>query len=138
MLQKRKTRSQNMHRVLRPYVLFPLDYGEYITQVDTYKCTLLCRSYVVRKPIPHAENAIAKCRRILTPKPFHVINRLLTTAKAEHQVQGTLLLDVVVAQRTPILQLLTSENQSLLVRWDTLLILDLRFDIINCVRRLNL
>merc|ERR1711964_194500 len=36
-----------------------------------------------------------------------------------------LLLDVVIAQGAAILQLFTSENKSLLVGWDTFLILDL-------------
>merc|ERR1712093_267526 len=49
-----------------------------------------------------------------------------------------LLLDVVIAQGAAILQLFTSENKSLLVGWDTFLILDLRLNIVNCVRRLNL
>merc|ERR1712093_636218 len=44
-----------------------------------------------------------------------------------------LLLDVVIAQGATILQLLTSENESLLVGWDTLLILNLRLNIVNCV-----
>merc|ERR1711964_669422 len=44
-----------------------------------------------------------------------------------------LLLDVVIAQGAAILQLFTSENESLLVGWDTFLILDLRLNIVNCV-----
>jgi hypothetical protein len=51
--------------------------------------------------------------------------RLLTTTKTKDQMESRLLLDVVVTQRTAVLQLLTSKDQSLLVRWDTLLILDL-------------
>ncbi len=42
-----------------------------------------------------------------------------TTAKAEHQVEGRLLLDVVVGQSPAILQLLAGENQPLLIRGDT-------------------
>ena len=42
-----------------------------------------------------------------------------TTAKAENQVEGRLLLDVVVGQRPTILQLLSSENQTLLIRRNT-------------------
>jgi hypothetical protein len=33
-------------------------------------------------------------------------------AQAEHEMEGRLFLDVVVAQRAPILQLLAGENQS--------------------------
>jgi hypothetical protein len=39
-----------------------------------------------------------------------------STSKAEDQVQSRFLLDVVVAQSTTILKLLPSKNQSLLVR----------------------
>lgn len=39
-----------------------------------------------------------------------------TTTKAEHQVEGRLLLDVVVGQSPAIFQLLASENQTLLIR----------------------
>lgn len=41
-----------------------------------------------------------------------------TTTQAEHQVEGGLLLDVVVAQGTAILQLLAGKDQTLLVRGD--------------------
>ena len=49
-----------------------------------------------------------------------------------------LLLNVVVAQSAPVLQLLASEDKSLLVRWNALLILDLGLHVVNGVRRLNL
>lgn len=42
-----------------------------------------------------------------------------TTTKAEHQVQGGFLLDVVIRQRTTIFQLLAGEDQPLLIRGDT-------------------
>merc|ERR1719188_1215696 len=53
-------------------------------------------------------------------------------------MQGTLLLDVVIRKSSSILQLLSSEDQSLLVWWDSLLVLDLCLDILNGVRWLNL
>lgn len=52
-------------------------------------------------------------------------------------MERALLLDVVVRERTPILQLFTSEDETLLVRWDTLLVLNLRLDVVDCVRALN-
>lgn len=61
-----------------------------------------------------------------------------TTTKAEDQVKGGLLLDVVVAQGAAILELLTSKDKSLLVRGDTLLVLDLGLDVVNGVGRLHL
>jgi hypothetical protein len=78
-----------------------------------------------------------------------------TTTKTENQVKSRFLLDVVIAQRTTILELLTSENKTLLVRRDTyitailmglglsifrsyiyftFLVLDLLLDIVNGVR----
>lgn len=63
---------------------------------------------------------------------------LTTTSQSQDQVQGGLLLDVVVRQGSAILQLLTSEDQSLLVRWDTFLVLDLGLNVVNGVRRLHL
>ena len=48
------------------------------------------------------------------------------------------LLDIVVAQSAPIFELLAGEDQSLLVRWDAFLVLDLGLDIVNCVRGLDL
>jgi len=56
-----------------------------------------------------------------------------TTSQSEHQVQGRLLLDVVIGQRPSILQLLSRENQPLLLRWDALLVLDLGLDILDRV-----
>ena len=44
---------------------------------------------------------------------------LLAATQPQHQVEGGLLLDVVVSQGAPILQLLAGKDQSLLVRWDT-------------------
>ena len=45
------------------------------------------------------------------------------SAEPEDQVESTLLLDVVVREGPPIFQLLASENQPLLVRGDTFLVL---------------
>jgi hypothetical protein len=63
---------------------------------------------------------------------------LLSTTETEHQVEGGLLLDVVVRQGAAILKLLASKDQTLLVRGDALLVLDLRLDIVDGVRRLHL
>ena len=43
---------------------------------------------------------------------------LSTTTEAEHQVEGGLLLDVVVAEGTAVLELLAREDQALLVGGD--------------------
>jgi len=54
-----------------------------------------------------------------------------TTTEAKNQVKSGLLLDVVVAKSTAILELLSSEDQTLLVGGNTLLVLDLGFDIVD-------
>ena len=56
-----------------------------------------------------------------------------SSSQPQHQVQGGLLLNVVIAQRSSILQLLSSEDQSLLLRWNPFFVLDLGLDILNGV-----
>ena len=53
-------------------------------------------------------------------------------------MESGLLLDVVVAERATILQLLTRKDKTLLVRRDALLVLDFGLDIVNGVRGFNL
>lgn len=55
---------------------------------------------------------------------------LATTTQAEHQVQSRLLLDVVVGEGAAILELLAGEDETLLVRGNALLVLDLGLDIV--------
>ena len=58
--------------------------------------------------------------------------------QAENQMERGLLLDVVVSQRAPVIQLLAGENQTLLVRRNTLLILNLGLHALNRIRRLHI
>jgi len=53
-------------------------------------------------------------------------------------VKGGLLLDVVVLQCAAILELLAREDETLLVRWDALLVLDLRLHRLDGVGALYL
>ena len=53
-------------------------------------------------------------------------------------MKGRLLLDVVIGEGAAILQLLASKDKTLLIRGNTLLILNLGLDIVNGVRGLNL
>merc|ERR1712173_205559 len=53
-------------------------------------------------------------------------------------MEGALLLDVVVGESHSVLQLLASEDQPLLIRGDSLLVLDLGLDVLNGVRWLDL
>ena len=53
-------------------------------------------------------------------------------------MQGGFLLDVVVRERAAVLELLAGEDQALLVRGNAFLVLDLRLDVVDRVRGLNL
>ncbi len=61
-----------------------------------------------------------------------------SSTQTKHQVEGALLLDVVVTQGTTILKLLAREDQTLLIRGDALLALDLGLDVLDGVRRRDL
>ncbi len=61
-----------------------------------------------------------------------------SSTESQDKVKGGLLLDVVIGKSAAILELLAGEDQALLVRWDTLLVLDLGLDIVDGVGRLNL
>ena len=52
-------------------------------------------------------------------------------------MQGGLFLDVVVRQSTTVFQLFTGKDQTLLIRWDTFLVLDLGFDVFNGITWFN-
>ena len=53
-------------------------------------------------------------------------------------MKGGFLLDVVVRKRAAIFQLLSGEDETLLVGWDTFFVLDLGLDIVNSVGGLYL
>jgi len=63
---------------------------------------------------------------------------LHTSSQPQDKMKGGLLLDVVVGERPSILELFTSEDQPLLIRWDALLVLNFGLNILNSVRRLDL
>jgi len=58
---------------------------------------------------------------------------LHASSKAKDQVEGRFLLNIVVRKSSTILKLLSSEDQSLLIGWDSFLVLDLGLDILNGV-----
>ena len=64
-------------------------------------------------------------------------NLAVPATEAEHEVEGALLLDIVVREGAAILELLAGEDQTLLVRRDALLVLDLLLDVVDCVARLD-
>ena len=53
-------------------------------------------------------------------------------------MEGRLLLDIVIREGAAILELLAGEDKTLLIRGDTLLVLDLLLHIVDGVRRLHL
>lgn len=83
-------------------------------------------------------NSLVNTLRLLRLGVNLLLSLLSSSTKTEDQVQGGLLLDVVIGEGTSILQLLSGEDQTLLIRGDSLLILDLGFDIVNGIRWLNI
>merc|ERR1719326_2232390 len=71
----------------------------------------------------------------LASQCFH--ENLHASTQAQNKMERRLLLDVVIGERTSILQLLAGKDQALLVRGDTLLILNLRLDVIDGVASLD-
>ena len=63
---------------------------------------------------------------------------LHTTSESQHKMESGLLLDVVIRKGSAVLELLTSEDESLLVWWDTFLVLDLSLDVLNGVGWLDI
>merc|ERR1712013_41029 len=77
------------------------------------------------------------CQKVRHETAFP-LSTSVSSAQTQHQVQRRLLLNVIIRQSAPILQLLTRENQTLLLGRDTLLILNLRLHILNGVIGLHI
>ena len=63
---------------------------------------------------------------------------LHSSSKAKNQMKGGLLLDVVVGKGATVLKLLASEDETLLIWGNALLVLDLLLDLLDGVRAFNL
>merc|ERR1719427_951461 len=63
---------------------------------------------------------------------------LHTSSQSQDKMKGRLLLDIVVRQSSSIFQLFSSKDQSLLIRRDTFLVLDLGLHVLNGITRLHL
>jgi len=74
-------------------------------------------------------------RNRLPCKSFH--KDLHSSSETKHQMKGGLLLNVIICKGSAILKLLSCKNQSLLVRGNSLFILDLSFHVGNSIWRLN-
>ena len=53
-------------------------------------------------------------------------------------MESGLLLDVVVGEGSAVFELLAGEDESLLIRWDAFLVLNLCFYVLDGVRRLHI
>ena len=58
---------------------------------------------------------------------------LHSTSKSEDQMESGFFLDVVVGEGSAIFELLSGEDESLLIGWDSFLVLNLGLDIVDCV-----
>merc|ERR1719515_577685 len=63
---------------------------------------------------------------------------LHTSSQSQNQMQSTLLLNVVIREGSSVFQLLSSEDQSLLIWRNSFLVLNLGLDVFNGVRWFNL
>ena len=61
-----------------------------------------------------------------------------SSSQSEHQMESAFLLDVVVREGSSIFQLLSSEDESLLIRRDSFLILNLGLHVFNGVTAFNI
>jgi len=72
----------------------------------------------------------------LSSKSFN--EDLHTSSKSEDQVKSRFFLDIVVWKSSAVLKLLSSEDKSLLIWWDTFLVLDLSLYVFDCVSWFNI
>jgi len=72
----------------------------------------------------------------LAGERFH--KNLHPATKTEDEVESRLLLDVVIRKSAAVLELLAGEDEALLIGRNPFLILDLRLDVVDRVRRLDL
>jgi len=63
--------------------------------------------------------------------PDSIVRLLEATSESEDQMEGGFFLDVVVGEGSAVFELLSGEDESLLIWWDTFLILDLSLDVFN-------
>ena len=63
---------------------------------------------------------------------------LATTTQTEHEVKSRLLLNVVIRKSAAVLELLSSEDQTLLIWGDSLLVLNLSLHVLDSIRGLDI
>ena len=57
----------------------------------------------------------------------------MSASKSQDEMESRLLLDIVIRKGSAILKLFTGEDKSLLIWWDTFLVLDLGLDVFDGV-----
>jgi len=72
----------------------------------------------------------------LTGQGFY--KNLHTTSESEDEVKSRFLLNVVVTQSSTVFELFSSENESLLIWWDSFFVLDFGLDVLDGVGWLDL
>lgn len=89
--------------------------------------------------LKHSKFYLTRLMLGLLRSRIHLLLPLLgTTAQTQNKMECGFLLNIIVRKRALVLQLLAGEDETLLVRRDTLLVLDHGFDIDNTVGRLHL
>ena len=67
-----------------------------------------------------------------------LLTLLSATSQTQDEMEGGLLLDVVVGEGAAVFELLAGEDQALLVGWDAFLVLDFGLNIVDGIGRLHL
>lgn len=73
---------------------------------------------------------------------WRLVSKRLTdlhpATKTKDQVKGRLFLDVIIRESAAVFQLLASEDEALLIRRNSFLVLNLGLDVVDSIARLNL
>ena len=104
-------------------------------------CNVLAEGFVTKDGEKPAVGDAAKGLRTFTSESKNVsvtgVDLLLTllssSTKTKYKMESGLFLDVVIGKSTSVLKLLSSKDETLLIRWDSLLVLDLGLYVVNCV-----
>ena len=72
------------------------------------------------------------------PGAYTLRVKLLAATQTKDEVESALLLDVIIRKSAAVLELLASEDETLLVRRNTLLVLDLGLDVVDSIAGLDL
>lgn len=67
-----------------------------------------------------------------------MLTDLHASTETENQVKSGFLLDVVIRKGAAVFELFSSKDQTLLIRWNTLLVLNLRLDVVDGIAGLDL